>query len=145
MILTHPKSVEYVFVVCQDTKPLCGEYIDPRGHFWYVRNVKEDNDLILTDPGPTRWKIQVTPENPSYTICYNDKLQMIFNPYEIGIRREKLRALLINKVGFKYVGVSNDGISLEANFNTVLSKHDLKEINDIDIDGMPVIVKYIED
>jgi hypothetical protein len=140
MNITYPTRVIWTYIVFQDVKPVIGTYIDPRGYRWYINSVIPEPGIVLREPCYTPWQIELTPEHPSYLLVPGDKLQRFFRSDEIAVRREKLTSVLANESGFKYVGVSRDNLTLEANFNIELSQTRFIEIEEMDIDGMSVMV-----
>lgn len=139
MIVNHPQRVTWTYLVFQDVKPECGEYVDHRGRHWYVRRVDPEPGVVLREPSPPAWHVEMESNHPAYRIEPGDELRRFFNPGEIAARREYLRSSLCRMLGFDYVGVSEDGFTLVANF---VERAPEPVGVPTEIDGMPVIVSW---
>lgn len=138
MIVSHPQQVTWTYLVFQEGRPQCGDYVDPRGNHWYVRRVYPEPGVVLREPSPPAWYVEMASDHPAYRIEPGEELRRFFNPGEIGTRREQLTNTLrqMGLQGFDYVGVSHDGFTLIANFVCV---DQVPPGVPSEIDGMPVI------
>ena len=136
MIVNHPQRVTWTFLVFQEVKPECGDYIDPRGFHWYVRRVDPDPGVVMREPAPPAWYVEMSANHASYRLEPGDELRRFFHYSEISTRREQLTLLLRGVAGFSHVGVSPDGFSLVANFGV----SDVEGVPP-EVDGMPVVVR----
>lgn len=139
MIVSHPQRVTWTYLVFQEVRPECGEYVDPRGHHWYIRRVDPEPGVVLRDPSPPAWYVEMESNHPAYRIESGEELRRFFNSGEIATRRELLRSSLCRMPGFDYVGVSEDGFTLVANF--VERGPELVGVP-TEVDGMPVSIVY---
>jgi hypothetical protein len=126
----------WTYLVFQEEKPVCGDYVDPRGHHWYVRLVDREPGIVMREPAPPAWYVEMGSDHPAYRLEPGDELRRFFNPGEIGDRREQLTTLLRGVAGFSHVGVSEDGFTLMANFGV----SDVEGVP-TEVDGMPVVVR----
>jgi len=138
MIVNHPQRVTWTYLVFQEGAPCRGEYVDPRGRHWHVRQVYPEPGVVLREPSPPAWYIEMESDHPAYRVEPGEELKRFFRPDEIATRREHLRSLLCRMLGFDYVGVSEDGFTLVANF--VERAPDPVGVPS-EIDEMPVVVR----
>lgn len=139
MIINHAQRVTWTFLVFQEVKPECGDYVDPSGRHWYVRRVDPEPGVVMRMPAPPAWYVEMGADHPAYRLEPGEELRRFFNPGEIGDRREKLRSLLCQMLGFDYVGVSEDGFTLVANF---VERAPEPVGVPIEVDGMPVSIVH---
>lgn len=138
MIVSHPQRVTWTYLVFQEMRPECGEYVDPRGHHWYIRRVDREPGVVLREPSPPAWHVEMESDHPAYRLDPGEELRRFFNPGEIAVRREQLRELLLPMPGFCHVGVSEDDFTLEANF---VERSEPTGVP-TEMDGMPVVVRF---
>jgi hypothetical protein len=139
MIVSHSQRVTWTYLVFQDKKPECGNYIDPRGYRWYVRSVSPEPGCVMREPSPLAWYVEMGPEHPFYKLDQGEELRRLFNSSEIAIRRELLTNQLRGEPGFICVGVSSDGFSLLANFSKLVAE----DLIPTEIDGMSVVFRLL--
>jgi len=138
MIVNSTQRITWTYLVFQEEAPSRGEYVDPRGNHWYAHQVDPEG-LVLREPGPPAWHVSLQSSHPAYRLEPGEELRRFFRPDEIGARREKLRLLLCRMLGFDYVGVSEDGFTLVANF---VERAPEPVGVPTEVDGMPVIVSW---
>lgn len=115
MIVSHPQRVTWTYLVFQYRRPIiCGDYVDPRGHHWHIRHVRPEPGVVLREPSPPAWHVEMESDHPAYRLEPGEELRLFFNPGEIATRREQLTDSLRrrNLLGFDHVGVSEDGFTL---------------------------------
>jgi hypothetical protein len=141
MIINHPQHVTWTYLVFQEDKPQCGDYVDPRGHHWYVRRVYPEPGVVLREPSLPSWYVEMGSDHPAYRLEPGEEIRRFFNPSEIGLRREHLTDMLrrMQLPGFDYVRVSEDGFTLIV----IVSTPDLVGIPS-EVDGMPVECRLTE-
>lgn len=59
MIVSHPQQVTWTYLVFQEDRPQCGDYVNPRGNHWYVRHVIPEPGVILREPSPPAWWVEM--------------------------------------------------------------------------------------
>jgi hypothetical protein len=116
MIVDYPERVLWTFLVFQEERPRRGEYVDPRGYHWHVREVYPEPGVVLREPSPPAWYIEIAPPHPAYRLEPGEELRPFFTPSEIATRRGQLTTMISWISGFDYVGVSEDGFTLVVNF-----------------------------
>ena len=140
MIISNPERVLWTYLVFQETEPRLGEYVDPRGRHWRVRNVYPEPGIVLREPAPPAWYVEMDSDHPAYRLEPGEELKRFFRPSEISERRGRLTTMISWVAGFDYVGVSHDGFTLIANFVEVDS---VPVGVPSEIDGMPVEARVV--
>lgn len=140
MLLSSPQRLTWIYLVFQDTPPSCGEYVDPKGIHWHVRNVIREPGVVLREPAPPAWYVEIAADHPAYQLEPGWELRRFFRPDEIALHREYLTNSIrrMRIPGFEFVGVSEDELTLVANFQGVTEASGVPN----EIDGMPVVVNF---
>jgi hypothetical protein len=134
MIVSHPQRVTWTYLVFQEEEPRTGEYVDSRGFHWHVRHVIREPRVVMREPAPPAWYVEMGADHASHRLEPGDELRQLFGASEVATRREQLTTLLRGDPQFDCVGVSEDGFTLLAHFREGLPTYYVPN----EVDGMPV-------
>ena len=82
MIVSNFSGVVWTYTVFQEKAPVMGEYTDPRGNHWIIKNAPRETGVVQRGPCLPAWNVDLTPYSSSYSLEPGEELKRFFRARE---------------------------------------------------------------